>query len=365
MDNEHSERKSGTMTQLPIAQLVPGMVIARDIFLDNKQLIVAKGVTLQSSMIAKLMYYHIRYVYVYQTEIHNQEKNEYYREIRESVQFVSFQKNYQSVLAELRQYLNKVIEHTIVLNQDVLVNKIKKIMDIEKGKYHLFELIYNIYEHDDMTLAHSINVALICNTFGQWLNMSEEDISVLTVCGLMHDIGKVKVPRNILRKPGTLTEAEKEIIRRHPKDGFEMMLDYGMDDRIRLAILQHHERYDGSGYPFQKTGEAIHPFSMITAIADVFDAMTSNRVYRNAICPFKALDFFEYQAKREFDIRYSLPLIERIAQIYINRTVLLNDERQGEIIMLNRDALSRPVIKSGNEFIDLSKSREFSIKSMA
>ncbi len=360
-DLEFSNRK---ILHIPIGQVVPGMTTARDIYSQNDQLILSKNNILHPNIIAKLMFYAVSNLYVYEPEEKDSIGDSYYDKIKKSTEFQTFHIVYREVLDELKECLNQVLQFNQPVSETQLIHRIKKIIQKGKGKYHLFELLYSVHEHDEMTLAHSINVALICNLFGQWLHMGEDEIDCLTLCGLMHDVGKIAVPQEILSKPERLTHEEFEIVKDHPEQGYLMLLTQDIDPRIRLSALMHHERYDGTGYPFGKMGDEIHPFAMITAIADVFDAMTSNRVYRGAICPFSVLEMFEQEGKLKYDLNVSMPLMERVAEIYINHTVRLSNQSQGEVIMLNRHALSRPVVKVGNEFIDLSKQKNLKIESV-
>lgn len=123
----------------------------------------------------------------------------------------------------------------------------------------------------------------------------------------------------------------------------------------------HHERCDGSGYPNGFKSDQIEDFSKIIGIADVYDAMTSNRRYRKAICPFDVVENFERDGFLKYDPGYLMIFMERIVQSYMHNIVRLSDGREGEVIMINKLSLSRPVIRTGTEFIDLSKDHRLSI----
>ena len=124
-------------------------------------------------------------------------------------------------------------------------------------------------EYDDETYVHSMNVALICNIFARWLRMSEEEIAKATTSGLLHDIGKIKIPDSILKKPDKLTKQEFNIIKRHPQEGYRLLLDSKLDEDVLNAVLMHHERCDGSGYPFGLMANQIGTYAKMVAIADV------------------------------------------------------------------------------------------------
>ena len=216
--------------------------------------------------------------------------------------------------------------------------------------------------YDEMTYVHSLDVAIINNCFAKWIGMSDEDKRILTLGGLLHDIGKIKIPQEILNKPGRLTNAEYEIMKSHAQKGYDILEKKNLDERIKRIALEHHERYDRTGYPGAKAGDEIEPFSMITAIADVYDAMTSNRVYRLGICPFEVVSLLESEGKQQYDPRYLIPLLEQITEVYINHTVRLSDDSVGKVIMINKGELSKPLVQIGGTMIDLSRARNITIK---
>jgi len=218
--------------------------------------------------------------------------------------------------------------------------------------------------YDDMTYTHSMNVALICNVIGNWLRMNEKDLKVLVTCGLLHDIGKLRVPNDIITKPGKLTVQEYEIVKKHPQYGYEMLKDKKLDRRVKLAALQHHERFGGTGYPYGLMGSDIEYFSSIVAVADVYDAMTSNRCYRKGICPFKVIGILE-QDKDAYEPGVLYLFMERTIEAYVNTEVLLSNGEQGKVVLLNKSLLSRPVVMTDKGTIyDLSKDFRMSIEAL-
>lgn len=123
-----------------------------------------------------------------------------------------------------------------------------------------------------------------------------------------------------------------------------------------------HEKCDGSGYPMGLKSEDIPDFAKIITIADIYDAMTSSRIYRKALCPFHVVRDMEQDAFTKFDPKFSLPFLKNVATSYIGNNVKLSDGRTGEVVLINEHALSRPIVKcEGNEFVDLSKERNLEI----
>src|SRR5210317_1120812 len=157
----------------------------------------------------------------------------------------------------------------------------------------LFALAKALEARDDNTSSHSLNVTRYSMLLGEHLGLDEEELKVLSQGALMHDLGKIGIPDNILKKPGVLDESEFEIIKQHPMMTSEILDTLETSGHFAAIARSHHERWDGTGYPDGLNGEDIPLLARIVAIADAWDAMTSNRVYRDAMNENIALDIFE------------------------------------------------------------------------
>lgn len=200
-------------------------------------------------------------------------------------------------------------------------------------------------------------MALISNVLARWLHFSEADQMMATACGLFHDVGKFMLPAGILRKPGKLTPDEFEIVKTHTTEGFHLLGRYSsIPDPVKNTALMHHEKCDGSGYPYGLSGSEIDKFSKIVTIADIFDAMTSERVYRSAMCPFSVIKYFEDDGIHKYEIKYILTFLENVANSYLNHHVTLSNGMEGNVIFINPNNFSKPVIRTeNNEIIDLQE----------
>jgi len=154
---------------------------------------------------------------------------------------------------------------------------------------------------DRYTHGHSERVTAYALEIGEALQMSSEMRDALKVAGLLHDLGKIGVPDSILNKPGSLTQEEREALQRHPSIGGDILHQSPQLDLIIPAVLFHHERWDGAGYPDGLAGESIPLVARILAIADAFDAMTSDRPYRKAMSVEEALLELRANAGKQFD----------------------------------------------------------------
>lgn len=345
------------MRKLDISELIPGMVVAENIMNFHNDLIYPAGYRLTDKAITKLAFYSIPFICVEdETDRFSLEEMKTYSErVRSTPEFQHFAEEFEKDVYKFKNTLNDVVEKNAPLDINDLLQDTLALLHTSSQNVHIFEMINNMRQYDDSTYAHSINVALIANVLATWLGMNEKDVLLVTQCGLLHDIGKLRIPDKIIKKPGKLTEAEFNIVKTHPFAGYEILSKHKLHPHIINSAMMHHERCDGTGYPFSLTSERIDKFAKIISIADVYDAMTSARVYRGALCPFKVIEIFEHEGLQKYDTKYILTFIENVLNTYIQSRVRLSDGRTGEVIMINKQMLSRPLIRSGSNYIDLSK----------
>ncbi|MBP2655433.1 MAG: rpfG 3 [Firmicutes bacterium] len=197
------------------------------------------------------------------------------------------------------------------------------------------------------TFTHSVNVAVICGLIWRWLGNTET--SEMVLAGLLHDFGKTQIPLEILNKPDKLSETEMQIMRQHPILGLEMCKnDQRIPECVLAGIIEHHERLDGSGYPFGLTEERISPFGKIVAIADTYDAMTSNRVYRQAVTPFSVLTELFSEMFGKLDAKACTSVIDNLKETLIGYNVRLSDGTIAKVIYIDRSRQFKPLVETEN-----------------
>jgi putative nucleotidyltransferase with HDIG domain len=207
---------------------------------------------------------------------------------------------------------------------------------------------------DEYTSFHSLSVSVLCLAFGRNMGYQKNTLKALGLGGLLHDVGKMKIPSEVLNKAGRLTETEFELMKRHVDYGAEILSSTGIHESALEAPLQHHERYNGTGYPKGLKGDKISVFGMLASIADVYDAITSNRVYNSALQPQEALKrMFEWRGKDFHPL-----LLERFIQcvgIYpIGSVVRFQSGEAGLVMSINMMNITRPKVLM---FLDASLSR--------
>jgi len=156
---------------------------------------------------------------------------------------------------------------------------------------------------DRESRAHNLRVARLCVHIGRQLSMSAYELRVLARAGLMHDIGKLGIPQTVLGKHSPLDESEWSLMRTHPEMGLTLLDHVGQSSREVLAVLYHHERLDGSGYPYGLKAESIPIEARIVAVADTYDALTSDRPYRKACSPAEARRVLVEEAGSRLDAK--------------------------------------------------------------
>ena len=230
-------------------------------------------------------------------------------------------------------------------------NTYKNNSSIEELSKHelklLIKILYIINEKNNYILQHSYNVARYAVLIGNELKLKEYEISLLRIGGMLHDIGKICIPDNILNKSETLTNEEFEIIKKHSTIG-EILIpdDY---KEIKRIVRNHHERYDGSGYPDKLKEENIPFFARIISIADAFDAMTTQRVYNNIKTLDEAIDELYKSSKKQYnkygDINQQLD--RNLVNIFISgikkdNNLMLEFEEKDKRILNKRKILKKP-----------------------
>lgn len=201
-------------------------------------------------------------------------------------------------------------------------------------------------ERDEYTSTHCMNVCIMSLSFGRCLGLKKSDLEILGLGALLHDIGKMRIPLEILNKPGKLTAEEFEIMKTHPVEGHTILVQ--QDDSFPLEALDivkhHHERRNGKGYPAGLEGDLINNLTRIVAIVDVYDAITSDRVYHDAITPYDALKNMYDWINEEFDKDIIENFIKCLGIYPIGSVVELNLGHVGIVVSASEKSKLRPIV---------------------
>ncbi|MGK5509465.1 HD-GYP domain-containing protein [Brevibacillus formosus] len=238
----------------------------------------------------------------------------------------------------------------------------------EKSTKHLglFRNLYVLEGADSYTYRHSLNVGILCSLIARLLKWDEERVAFMGTAGFLHDIGKMRVPKEILLKPGKLSEEEFAIMKKHTVFGYEMIREMkGGSELLALCALLHHERLDGSGYPEQRKGDSIPIECQVLAVADMFDAICSDRVYKGRSSPFEAAQLLWKEAcNGTLNVEIVAQFVRYIALLYVGAKAKLSSGEEVEVILIHQDEPMRPLVRRMGEFLDLRHDRKLTIEKM-
>lgn len=231
---------------------------------------------------------------------------------------------------------------------------------------HVLKYLSKIRDANDVTYYHSINVSFYAALIAGWLNLARDDIKIIIHAALLHDLGKLRIPNELLNKEEKLSLHEFAEIKRHTVYGYELIReDSSIADEVKDAILMHHEREDKSGYPLGVGCDDLCICTKIVAVADVYDAMTSERPYKKALTPFEAFEEFLTVGLGNMDVRIVNTLLFNLSRYYVGSRVLLNNGLAGNIAYIPPHRVWKPIVDTGSTLLDLSREEEISIASMA
>ncbi len=306
------------MQKLTLNELEAGMKLAKDVILDDGRILLLKGFTIKTRHLKKLMAYNVPFVTVEDTLAKLEEISEErvyedaFTNIKDIMECIRYDD--QVDIATLKETVNEMVEH--ILNDDMVFMTLTGIRDI-----------------DNYTFLHCVDVCIYAVVTAKALGMSSDEIQELALAAILHDVGKCKVPLEILNKPGKLTYEEFEIMKRHAINGLEITTHLpGLNDKIARIICQHHEKWDGSGYPLGLKSYDIELGARIISIADVYDALTANRVYRKRFMPHEAAEYLMAQNESQFDPRIIKIFIDNIAVYPQDIIVLLNTGEVAKVL---------------------------------
>jgi len=351
------------MKRIKIQDLQPGMVVASDVYNRQDQLVLAAGTVLTDRIISRLSIYSIYFVRIKEVEKPEEETGQSHVEkVRSSEAFREFHQEFDETVELMQAVISDFASNEVTMDAvNQVVDEAIIMIDAGHQDMNVFDIVHNMRQNSDITYAHSINVAMICHTIAKWVGMSEAEATLAFTCGILHDIGKLRIPDEIINKTEKLTKEEFDLLKSHAVEGYNMLKELPIDKHIKNAALMHHERSDGSGYPIGMKGDDIDKFARIVAIADVYEAATAPRVYRKGLSPFEVFEMFEKEGIQKYDTHYIMTFMEKLADTYMLNRVRLSNGMIGKVVFINKQAVSRPVVKCGDTFVDLIKEKDISI----
>ena len=328
--------------------LKAGMVLGEDVCDLKGNLIFPEDTKLDDNKIKMLNRYNIMCVDI-KEEVDFASTQ--YEKLRYNDKFKKFSELHQQSLLTFKALMISFLQTGQPVKKELLLEIYNRLFELAPKGAILLDYLYTMMPNEDeLTYTHSLNSALLAGAFSDWFGLDEEKRETLILCGFYYDIGKLVLPYDVLWKPDKLSEEEFNIIKTHPIRGYQIVKNVSLAPGIKKSILTHHERMDGSGYPYKLVEAEIDIYARYMAIIDVYIAMASPRTYRNSKTPLEILGTFE-QAKEKYDAEILIPIMKTIADTQIGSKVQLDDDSIWEVLIINANALSRPILKNDDSEI--------------
>lgn len=269
--------------------------------------------------------------------------------------------------------ISEDIEIKNVISDDMKINAVRSVKELfdqaenpdsyggslEKTKTLVEAVVDNIFEnhslmvnmidlkvYDEYTFYHCVNVAVMSISLGTQLNLNHRELCQLGLAAMLHDLGKVFINKDIITKPGRLSDSEYASIKKHSALGYNYLhKNFSIPEKSSIGVLQHHERFDGSGYPNGLTGDEISLFGRIIIAADIYDALTSDRPYRKSLMPSEAMEYLMGGAGTTFDPEIVLAFTKKIAAFPTGTCVKLSNGLIGIVTQNFSDCTLRPMVR--------------------
>ena len=352
---------------LPIYFLRAGMIIQSDVYSwDKRHLLLRSGMTLSEGIVQKLKMLNGGSEAVLVTEntynvIMGKEMMEMDGFRQAEVKKLEEETGYAGIKTETVQLLDNIAQ-TGTVNQDSLQavsgNLSERIESTNQST--ILSLINALAPVDEYLQRHCINVSMLNGLFGKWLGLSEEEVDKLILIGLVHDCGKAESPPAILNAPRKLSMVEFEVIKCHTLHSYDLLGEF--PEYIRMAARCHHEKLNGKGYPHKLSGEDIPFEARITAITDVYDAMVSQRSYKDSRSPFKVMSMLNRLSGTELDSQLVSVFNKNIPKELIGKQVMLSDGTVGTVSSVDPGDIEYPTVILNNK--ELKTDRKLHCMSM-
>lgn len=343
---------------LNVQELKPGMIIISDV-LKNGILLIKEGTIVNEEIISRL-----KKVYF----LEKIEANVSEEVIAQNTKEAEMQR-VEETLKEISLGLKELFEKFGLIKKNKLSSELRifseKILKELKSAEVVISTVGFKGNGNDPIYRHGVNVAVLSGLLGKWIGLEQSKLNLLIYSALLHDFGITKLEQKFQNKQDILVQKKYDEVKSHAKIGYKYVdsIEY-LDKSVSYGVLMHHEREDGSGYPLGITGEKIHCFAKIIAIADELDVMNSDMSCTDKRGPFEILEIIKEKSLNKLDYEYSKIFIEHIVNYYMGENVVLSTDERAKIIQINTNDLSRPLLLKDGDFLDLSKHKDIYIKEL-
>ncbi|YCA43689.1 HD domain-containing protein [Bacillus sp. JZ8] len=351
------------MVNILVQDLKAGFVVKEDVCSQDGHIIMPKGMKITKHRIQVLRAFLIKEIRVQErTSLSDSEEeiNELYESIEKYNTFVD---QYKKAIEEYKEIFQGWQSGMMVDMIDIRKRFIPFFKDFSTSSHILNLCRYQSKEN--YFYHHPVAVGLIAAFIGRKKNIKQEEWVDIALSGLLMDCGFSRMNEHLfLKRIEMLNETEKRMTKVHPSKSYQMVRHLCLlTEGSKLAVLQHHERLDGSGYPLGLTRSQVHPYSKVVAVADTFYAMVSGKERGRKKIPFVVLEEMRKTTFGKYDFEYLTILMKDISSTAIGRRILLNNNQRGEIVFINQNELSKPLIRLDEDasFLDLSEKNDLYI----
>lgn len=328
------------MRRISIEQIQPGLILARSIFGSKGQLLLNAGVEIKSQYAYYLKKLGINYIYVLDDRLEGVE-----------VEDVITEETRMEARSLVREMMSngesKLLKQKSLLLYDEKINRyVAKIIDELLNKKDIVVNLMDLKCAGDYMFAHCVNTCVLATLTATKLGFTRSRLVKLATGALLHDIGTVAVPPEIINKRASLTQDEYEMVKKHPLYGYEIFKKSSLFSATAGAVVyQHHELQDGSGYPQGLKGDNINFLAQIVTVADVYDALTSERPYRKAYMPYQAVEMLSALGQKHFNLKVLQAFLSFVAAYPIGTHVFLSNGESGLVVANTPGFPLHPVVK--------------------
>lgn len=328
------------MKRIPtgIDALKSGMILGETIFDSSGNTLLSDGIILRQAYISKIK--SLGYLSV-QIQVEATEKIEEEKAVIEEPSNASKDVIIRTTREEAAVLVNDCMQNVAVgtdIDTDKLYLVVNTIIDEIFSNEDITINLANLKSVDEYVFQHSVNVCILSIICGIYLGFNKVRLVELGIGALLHDIGKNLISQEILNKPGALSNDEFDVVKKHTVLGYEALKRIkNITETSACVALYHHERFDGGGYPTGKNGANIHVYAKICAIADVFDAITSDRVYGSKENPYKAMEYILKSSESQFDKEIVRIFLKAVGYYPLGLNVILSTGEYGMVTKKDRD----------------------------
>lgn len=319
-----------------------GMILAKTLYNDTGHVLLSEGVSLTKPMIERMQSLGISLIYIHDERTKDIEHKEVLTEQTRKHALHTIQSQFKNMVKD-----GKLVHTAEASNGGkAFRGVVKNILNDIRSHKQAMSLLTDVCTYDQYIFQHSLNVTVYTLAIALAQGYNETQLEEIGLGAILHDIGKLAVPLEILTKPDKLTNEEFSVVQEHTTNGFQLLRKiYDLPLLAAHCAYQHHERLDGSGYPRKLKGDKIHPYAKLLAITDVFDALTSNRSYRKAKLPHVAMEIIFSGAGKIFDFDLVQSFRDNIAMYPLGMMVKLSNGFSGVVVDHNRHLSSRPIVR--------------------